>query len=281
MQTFMTVFIIMCVLFGLMAVFVWAIDGGGSSEGRLAMASLNDSFFEYINNIKFFNKDIVYISIKNSFFIVIDDFNRSIAIGSIGDNFSLSHKIINSRNILSVDFLIDGKELSTSSSNSGVLGAAAVGGILFGVAGAVTGAIYASGNKNHRVNEVILRILLDDISCPYIYVNFLENKASAGTPEYNSFVDIAEQFYNIISIFIKRNNKDNSPFNFIETESRWKIVLGLYHEIMCNKFVDKICIQCKKTDTVVSAIYNKNCESCNSKGKDWCFLVKFNYLIMS
>ena len=88
---------------------------------------------------------------------------------------------------------------------------AAVGGLLFGGAGAIVGAISGS-NAESRITEISLRVALDNIKTPYIGVNFMSGGVvvGKGSNEHSQILKIAERWYGIINVIIEREKRGNN-----------------------------------------------------------------------
>ncbi len=83
---------------------------------------------------------------------------------------------------------------------------AAVGGLLFGGAGAVVGAISGSNSKS-KTSAINLILCIDNLKEPYVAMNFLPNMTQTGSEEYKKYFDIAQKWYGITSILIEREKK--------------------------------------------------------------------------
>ena len=137
--------------------------------------------------------------------MVIDKF----IIGGSDNTGKVDHKIISAKEIIGIELTENGKGLLSSSVNKNTLGMAAVGGLLFGGAGAIVGAISGSNAKS-RVTEISLRIAIDNIKTPYVGINFVSSIIGKGSDENNQILKIAEKWYGIVSIIIEREKRANN-----------------------------------------------------------------------
>ncbi|MDP8269148.1 MAG: hypothetical protein P9L97_10500 [Candidatus Tenebribacter davisii] len=146
---------------------------------------------------------VTYISVKN-LFIGFDETNRKVIIGGYNDKTKkVDYHLIFVRDILSLEIIENGKGLLSTSSNKNILGLAAIGGIMFGGAGAVVGAITGSV-AGSKINEISIKIFINDIDKPYVGINLLEKSVSKGSDKYNEVLELANNVYGMINVLIER-----------------------------------------------------------------------------
>lgn len=181
----------------------------------------------YLNNLESFHNDESYINVDNFSFLTVDEKSRLIAIGKFyTENENFEYVVISAKNVLKVEVTEGGKGLLSSSSNANALGMAAIGGLLFGGAGAVVGAISGSDN-NAVISSVCIRISIDDIKNPYVDINFLSTSTGRGTDDHKIAISAAEKWFCIISILIDRERRgigNQQNDSFIENNSELKFV---------------------------------------------------------
>ncbi len=163
------------------------------------------------NNNPDFKADFKYISYDKKAFIAVEENSRRILIGGRSlFTGKLDYKIIRASEMLGVELTENGIGLLSSSKNINTLGMAALGGVLFGGAGAVVGAISGSDTKS-RITEVGLRIALDNIKTPYIAINFATEVVGKGSNTHMRYLKTAERWYGIVNILIEREKRKDSP----------------------------------------------------------------------
>lgn len=174
------------------------------------MKKKNEETFKNIQkllNNDDFNSDECYISKDYSSFIELDEKNRKILIGGKQNNTKdINFRVIKAKEVIGVELIDNGKGLLSSSGNTNTLGMAAIGGLLFGGAGAIVGAISGS-NSNSVVTEISLRIALDDIKTPYIGINFINKTVSRNSESHRQIYSIAEKWYGMVNILVNREKK--------------------------------------------------------------------------
>ena len=152
-------------------------------------------------------------------FISVDEQRRKLLIGGskqatsnlVNSEGDVEWKIIDICKVLNLEIIDNNSGVLAASQTADTLGMAAAGGILFGGAGAVVGAIAGSGNKNSEVSEIILRLSMNDIKMPYIGMNFLASKTLKNSESYKNALSTAEKWFGILSILINREkNKEKS-----------------------------------------------------------------------
>lgn len=186
--------------------------GQGEEMSKIAKKELDNILHDTPN----FTATESYITNDLSFtfaFIAVDENEHKIIIGGSKNNKgNIDYKIIGANEIMGVELTVNGKGLLSSSVNKNILGMAAVGGLLFGGAGAIVGAISGSKAKS-KITEISLRIALDNIKTPYIGINFISAVAttiSEGSNEYHQILQIAQKWYGIINIIIEREKRRNA-----------------------------------------------------------------------
>ena len=119
------------------------------------------------------------------------------------------------KDLISTEVIVDGQTIVKTTKNSS-LGRAAVGGILFGGAGAIVGAI-SSGEKsvsNSVINGIDLRLTINNTDTPILNINFLTFKSIFGNEAnpykkdgdlYKNHLAEANHWNGIFSALIKRN----------------------------------------------------------------------------
>lgn len=173
-----------------------------------------------LGNMPNFSVDESYIINNNLAFIAVDENKRKIAIGGLeNDTGKVNYKIINAKDIMGVEITENGKGLLSSSVNKNTLGMAAVGGLLFGGAGAIVGAISGSNAKS-KITEISLRIAIDNIKTPYVGINFLSQVTGKGSDEHKQVLTNAEKWYGIISILLERESRKSNNNNIKQAEGQ-------------------------------------------------------------
>jgi hypothetical protein len=137
-------------------------------------------------------------------FILFDDVNKKIAIpktsltGKIRDM-----KIFDYSSIVEFELLEDGNSIE-----KGGVGRAIVGGALFGGVGAVVGA--ATGHKHKATcSKLQIKITLNDISMPVVYVNFIEAETKKNGALYKMVYPMAQEALSVLSIITKSQEQIN------------------------------------------------------------------------
>lgn len=180
---------------------------GVLAREREIAAQLDKMIPNYIESLDEFVFTTTYITNNKISFVGIDEEQNLLVIGGLGgDDGTVSHKCIHPEDILAVDIVENGKGLKGATGAGASLGGAAIGGILFGGAGAVVGAV-AGTNTKAEVYEISLRILVDDVSVPYLGVCFLSGTTSMESEEYQELTEVAEKWYAIVKLMIAREKR--------------------------------------------------------------------------
>lgn len=135
-----------------------------------------------------FTIDKSYLHQKGFAYIALDDTKKQMILGAPMDKkqiifaqsndknaFIITHKLINYKDILKSEIIIDGQSIS-SKSYSGAL----MGGLLFGTAGAVVGSSGGKTKHSKDINTIKLKLLLNDIQSPSYEVLFYNKSTDKG-----------------------------------------------------------------------------------------------------
>lgn len=144
-----------------------------------------------------------FIRADASGFIDIDETRLKLRVGGILSGTRWSHSVDADR-ILGAQVSENGKAIMGAELQS-IVGTAALGGILFGGAGAVVGAI--AGQSAKRVSEVSLMIAVDDLSTPLLGINFLQGEVERGSPAHQSALAVAQKWMAMVNVLIARRKK--------------------------------------------------------------------------
>lgn len=137
----------------------------------------------------------------------VSDFQTTKKIGSIQFN-DIDKKILIQDNsqICFIDYgdvisfeMIEDDETITS----GGLGRAAVGGVLFGGAGAVVGAV--TGKKSKGIcNSMKIKLTVDNIDQPAVYVSFIDKKTKTDSTAYDVASYEAQECLSVLQLICNR-----------------------------------------------------------------------------
>jgi hypothetical protein len=140
--------------------------------------------------------DAVYMN-----FLEVDDVNK------LWRSFhSYNFKIYNYSDILNVELVVD-NETETSSG----LGGALLGGAVFGRTGAVLGALITEGSMT-ICNSLAIKITLNDINCPIVYIPFVDETSSltgrfTTSDEYKTKITRAQECMSLFDIICEQNKE--------------------------------------------------------------------------
>jgi predicted RNA-binding Zn-ribbon protein involved in translation (DUF1610 family) len=138
--------------------------------------------------------------------IMADTLSKSIALVSVKGFRMVGGTIINASDILDVEVIQNGQTLLNTSSTAQQVASAAVGGALFGGAGAIVGAIVGSSLKKDLPDQMIvsLRLLINSTQTPYVEYTFYEGKTTADSPDLKKQLKAAEHWFGLIKVMIHR-----------------------------------------------------------------------------
>lgn len=113
-------------------------------------------------------------------------------------------KIYSFNDIMESEIVVDGNTIVKTSTTS-TIGRAVVGGVLTGGVGAVIGGVTGKKSHNEMVNNIDLKICVNDSSNPFYKIRFLDTECKKGDFLYKTAYQNAERWHGIISTFIKQS----------------------------------------------------------------------------
>ena len=117
-------------------------------------------------------------------------------------NFWVGPSFIKYYEILDFELLEDGTAVS-----SGGVGRAVAGGVLFGGAGAVVGAVTGKHKGTNIANSMEIRITTKDIDNPVVFIKIFKAEHKKGSFVYNAYRDKAYKILSMLQIIVDRVNK--------------------------------------------------------------------------
>jgi len=129
------------------------------------------------------------------------------------------------------------------SSTSGAIGRSILGGILGGGIGAIIGGTTGSKTQNQRIENIDLKIIINDTESPVYRINFLSLTTRKGSFLYKIAFKEAEKWHGILSGFIRQgndaeSNKTNNGNKFLIADELTKLKELLDQKILTEKEFD-------------------------------------------
>jgi len=135
--------------------------------------------------------------------LLIDENNKKWAV----NNTLFKSKIYDFKDLLDVEIFEDGVNIGKTSS----LGKAVVGGLLFGVAGAVIGG--SMGKRKNECTSLGIRIIVNDLNNPFIQLNFINTKTKIGSFAYKTALQSANQIASALTVIQYSSSITNKSDN--------------------------------------------------------------------
>lgn len=114
-------------------------------------------------------------------------------------------KVYNYSDIIEYELLQDGTSIT-----KGGLGRAVAGGLLFGGIGAIVGGVTGTRKTKELVNNMQIKITLNDISNPVIYIKLILSPTKTNSIVYKVAKQYAEQLLSVFSIIQNEVQSSNS-----------------------------------------------------------------------
>lgn len=137
-------------------------------------------------------------------FVAFDDERQKWAIlspflGNVLETYNYS-------DIINFELLEDGNSVA-----SGGLGRALVGGFLFGGVGAIVGGVTGKKKSKEICSSLKLKITINDMTKPVVYINFIETKIKKDSISYRSFSESAQECLSTFQLICDKQKKTTEP----------------------------------------------------------------------
>ena len=120
--------------------------------------------------------------------------------------------------ILSFELLEDGTSIS-----HGGLGKAAIGGLAFGGAGAVVGAVLGKKNTDY-CTTLVIKVVVNDITTPNIFIHFINGKIKKSSLCYQQNLRIAQECLSLLHIVCQEEKGRNGQREDINGQNEEKVI---------------------------------------------------------
>lgn len=172
---------------------------------------INKYSIDEINNLIELNRqnklklDNFKTTTKIGSYIEFDDNNKQWILldGLFGKR--ISQKVYDYRDIVSFELLEDGETVT-----KGGLGRAIAGGALLGGVGAVVGGVTGKKKTKNIVNSLLLKITLNDINNPSVYIQLIRSKTKTDSFTYRSTYKFAQDILSTLAIISEHTNNNIS-----------------------------------------------------------------------
>lgn len=148
----------------------------------------------------------IYKSAYDRGVVALDHQNKRIAIGTVGRNVERAWS-----DISAVQVEKNGQSLTQTNRGSQVMGAA-VGAVLLGPLGLLMGGLTGSKRQRERVNELSLRVLIDDRALPVHRITFFRMKGSGVDAQSRALRTPASQMEHFHALLANAIRSDDRTF---------------------------------------------------------------------
>ncbi len=137
---------------------------------------------------------------------------KYLQIDEINQGVKIADEFFEYENLFDCELLEDEKAVSVEKLG---IGEAAVGGVLFGRAGAFLGALVGSEITLGACSSLKIRLTLKDTYVDTVCIPFIQEKTSKRSAEYKALKEKAESCYTALKVIVERNNysKENSKID--------------------------------------------------------------------
>ncbi|MEI6854440.1 MAG: SHOCT domain-containing protein, partial [Bacteroidota bacterium] len=164
------------------------------------------------DNLEDFVADDSFISTTSGMSIGFDSERKKICILDT----SFTPFFYNYSSILQSEIVIDGQTI-IKQSTSGAIGRSLLGGMLGGGIGAIVGGTTGSRTQSEKINNIDLKIIVNDTVNPIFKINFLNVESKKGDFLYTGAYSLVEKWHGIFSVLIKQGDIENSSKSAISS----------------------------------------------------------------
>lgn len=154
---------------------------------------------------KDFRANHQYVTTNGLAFIQIDEKQMQVRVGGYKeDGQQLPSRTFVIDQILGISVTENGKNVFGSDAGN-TLGMAAVGGLMFGGAGAIVGAM--AGQNAKSITDISVTLSLDDLSTPFVSLNLVTAPIPRGSEQHTSLAAEAKKWAGMLDILLSRHKK--------------------------------------------------------------------------
>lgn len=183
---------------------------------RLTVEEVKQGIKDRVNRMNHNGEEILNFKATRKIGLIMqfDDTNKKILIPG---EFGVFH-LLNYKDIISFELLEDNEIVS-----SGGVGRALVGGVLFGGAGAVVGAVTNKKTKQYCTNLKI-KLSINNVEKPALYISFINKKTKVGSSTYVAAYNEAQECISTLQIICDNNSKgeEKNPTCVVDEIKRFK-----------------------------------------------------------
>lgn len=106
--------------------------------------------------------------------------------------------------IVDFELMEDGESVA-----SGGLGRALAGGVLFGGVGAIVGGVTGKRRSNEFCSSLKLKVTINDVTNPVIYVNFIESKTKKNGFTYKTIAEAAQECLSVFQLICDKQKDED------------------------------------------------------------------------
>ncbi len=166
-------------------------------------------FEDFFHKISDFNPTVLYIDL-NSYTksgIAIDESRAKVCVVKKNDSLRVE-RVISYKDILSSELYEDGETI-VKTVRSSQIGGAVVGGLLLGGFGTVIGGLSGKKIQKNKINNLSLRVVVNDSVNPLLDVCFLNGETDKNSEIYKYVSEGARYWQARMDILIKRAEKED------------------------------------------------------------------------
>ncbi|MDD2724310.1 MAG: hypothetical protein PHH59_09855 [Methylovulum sp.] len=171
---------------------------------------------DFIRKIPDFNVTDQFMFAGGDWAIAIDE-SRGKFCEAKREGSSFVKRVISYQEILSSELFEDG-ELIVKTERSSQIGGAIVGGLLLGGVGTVIGGLSGKKRQQNKINDLTLRIVVNDQMNPLLDIRFLEGETDKNNEFYKYCLETARKWQARMEILIKRAEREEA-FRRTETNT--------------------------------------------------------------
>ena len=132
---------------------------------------------------------------------------------------SVSQRVINYKDIFSVELFEDGTSV-TKTVRSSQIGGAVVGGLLLGGVGALVGGVSGKTETSEKIKRIDLRLIVNDTNSPLHDVTFMNGELKKDNIIYTEKIQAARHWHGIVEVLIRRADLEEKSLQISERQNQ-------------------------------------------------------------
>jgi hypothetical protein len=174
-------------------------------EGLNVLRGRTNALLEHARSISNFTTKESIFGADGITGIAFDEARMTLCLLRTGTE-GVTHRLIGYKDLMSAEIFQDGDSI-TKTVRSSQIGGAVVGGLLLGGVGVVVGGLSGKKRTTTTINQVVLRVVVNDTSAPLHDVLIFTGAAAKQSQLFSNAVTLGRKWHGILEVLIKRSEE--------------------------------------------------------------------------